>query len=95
LTEGIACPDETEVLRVRKIPLIDAIQMVERSEITDAMSVAGLLKAAILFKSPRKSSSDRDWRLSRNSDYDPNHLHDANGEDYRCEQTSNSVCLLD
>jgi hypothetical protein len=35
---------------VRKIPLIDAIGMVERSEITDAMSVAGLLKAALVFK---------------------------------------------
>jgi len=50
LTEGTPCPDETEVLTVRKIPLNDAIRMVERSEITDAMSVAGLLKAALLFK---------------------------------------------
>lgn len=50
LTEGTSSPDETEVLTVRKIPLTDAIQMVERSEITDAMSVAGLLKAALLFK---------------------------------------------
>jgi 8-oxo-dGTP pyrophosphatase MutT (NUDIX family) len=50
LTEGTSCPDETEVLTIRKIPLSDAIQMVERSEITDAMSVAGLLKAALLFK---------------------------------------------
>jgi hypothetical protein len=50
LTEGTPCPDETEVLKVRKIPLNDAIRMVERSEITDAMSVAGLLKAALLFK---------------------------------------------
>jgi 8-oxo-dGTP pyrophosphatase MutT (NUDIX family) len=50
LTEGTASPDETEVLTVRKISLNDAIQMVEQSEITDAMSVAGLLKAALLFK---------------------------------------------
>ena len=50
LTEGTSSPDETEVLRVRKIPLIDAIGMVERSEITDAMSVAGLLKAALLLR---------------------------------------------
>jgi len=50
LTEGAPSPDETEVLTVRKILLKDAIGMVERSEITDAMSVAGLLKAAHLFK---------------------------------------------
>jgi 8-oxo-dGTP pyrophosphatase MutT (NUDIX family) len=50
LTQGTPSPDETEVLTLRKVPLIDAIQMVERSEITDAMSVAGLLKAALLFK---------------------------------------------
>jgi ADP-ribose pyrophosphatase len=50
LTEGTPCPDETEVLTLRKISLIDAIQMVQRSEITDAMSVAGLLKAALRFK---------------------------------------------
>jgi len=50
LTEGTSSPDETEVLTLRKISLNDAIHMVEKAEITDAMSVAGLLKAALLFK---------------------------------------------
>jgi 8-oxo-dGTP pyrophosphatase MutT (NUDIX family) len=50
LTEGTSSPDETEVLTLRKVRLSDAIQMVERAEITDAMSVAGLLKAAHHFK---------------------------------------------
>jgi 8-oxo-dGTP pyrophosphatase MutT (NUDIX family) len=53
LSEGTPCPDETEVLTLRKIPLNDAIQMVARAEITDAMSVAGLLKAALLFNGRR------------------------------------------
>jgi ADP-ribose pyrophosphatase len=50
LTEGTSSPDETEVLILRRIRLSDAIQMVETAEITDAMSVAGLLKAALVFK---------------------------------------------
>jgi 8-oxo-dGDP phosphatase len=50
LTEGTSCPDETEVLSIRKISLVDALQMVERAEITDAISVAALLKASLLFK---------------------------------------------
>ena len=50
LTQGTSCPDETERLTVRRLPLAEAIKMVERSEITDAISVAALLKAALLFK---------------------------------------------
>jgi ADP-ribose pyrophosphatase len=50
LTQGTSSPDETEVLTLRKVRLSEAIQMVERAEITDAMSVAGLLKAAHHFK---------------------------------------------
>jgi 8-oxo-dGTP pyrophosphatase MutT (NUDIX family) len=50
LSEGAPSPDETEVLTIRRIPLIDAIEMVQRTEITDAMSVAGLLRAALMFK---------------------------------------------
>ena len=39
-----ACPEETEVLSVKKVPLQEAFRMVMRGEITDSMSVAGLLK---------------------------------------------------
>lgn len=50
LTQGTAMPDETEELKVRKIPLSQAYQMVMNSEITDAISIAGILKATILYK---------------------------------------------
>jgi len=50
LSEGISSPEETEVLSIRKVSLADAQRMVERAEITDALSVAAILKAAILFK---------------------------------------------
>jgi len=50
LTEGTSCPDETEVLAIRKVSLGTALQMVERAEITDAISVAAILKVALMFK---------------------------------------------
>jgi 8-oxo-dGTP pyrophosphatase MutT (NUDIX family) len=50
LTEGTATPDETEVLSIRRVLFGDALQMVERGEITDAVSVAAILKAALLLK---------------------------------------------
>lgn len=41
--------EETEAdLQVRKLPLKEAIDMVMNGEITDSMSVAGLLKVAVL-----------------------------------------------
>jgi 8-oxo-dGTP pyrophosphatase MutT (NUDIX family) len=40
--------DETEKLEVRKLPFDDALAMVMSGEITDALSVAALLKAARL-----------------------------------------------
>jgi len=41
-------PGETEELRLWKLPLTDAVDMALRGEITDAISVAGLLKTALL-----------------------------------------------
>jgi len=46
LTEGETDFDETEVIEVLKLPLEDAIAMAVRGEITDAISVAGLLGLA-------------------------------------------------
>ncbi|HEX7719710.1 MAG TPA: NUDIX hydrolase [Woeseiaceae bacterium] len=43
LTEGETAFEETENIEVRKLPLADAIDMVVRGEITDAISVASLL----------------------------------------------------
>ncbi|MGH8549282.1 MAG: NUDIX domain-containing protein [Methylococcales bacterium] len=46
LTEGNTSFEETEQLTVRKLAVPDAVDMVLRGEITDAISVAGLLKLA-------------------------------------------------
>ena len=49
LQEGDHELEETEAdLKVRKLPLREAVEMVMRGEITDSMSVAGLLKIARL-----------------------------------------------
>ena len=44
LTEGKPDFEETEDLEIRKLPLSDAIEMARRGEITDAISVAALLR---------------------------------------------------
>jgi len=45
LTQGEWEPEESEDLRVWKLPLAQAVAMVMTDEITDAISVSGLLKA--------------------------------------------------
>ena len=44
LEQGDADPEETEKLDLKKLPLEEAYQMVMRNEITDSLSVAGILK---------------------------------------------------
>ncbi|MDA0680017.1 MAG: NUDIX hydrolase [Proteobacteria bacterium] len=39
--------DDMEELAIRKLPLIEAIEMVRRGEITDAISVAALLRVSV------------------------------------------------
>jgi 8-oxo-dGTP pyrophosphatase MutT (NUDIX family) len=46
LTAGETEPEETEDLRVWHLPLAEAVAMAMDNRITDAISVAGLLKAA-------------------------------------------------
>jgi 8-oxo-dGTP pyrophosphatase MutT (NUDIX family) len=46
LSEGETAFEETEDLQIRKLPLSDAVQMVKDGEITDAISVAALLRVA-------------------------------------------------
>ncbi len=48
LTQGATEFDETEDLAIRRLPLQEAVAMVMAGEITDAISVAGLLKVARL-----------------------------------------------
>jgi 8-oxo-dGTP pyrophosphatase MutT (NUDIX family) len=46
LTQMQAFPEETEDLTVWRLPLAEAIQMVENGRITDSLSMAGLMLAA-------------------------------------------------
>jgi 8-oxo-dGTP pyrophosphatase MutT (NUDIX family) len=48
LTEGETEFEETEDLRIRMLPFIDAVQLVHNGEITDAISVAAILRIAQL-----------------------------------------------
>lgn len=46
LTQGESAPEETEELAVRRLPLGEAVDMVMRGEITDSVSIAGILMVA-------------------------------------------------
>ncbi len=48
LTEGNHEPEDTEDLRIWKLPLAEAVDMVMSSRITDALSVSGILMVARL-----------------------------------------------
>jgi len=48
LSPGDAQPEDTEELVLRKMPLVEAVAMVMRSEITDSISICGILMAARL-----------------------------------------------
>ena len=48
LVEGETAFEETEVLEIRRLPLDEAAQMARDGEITDAISVAALLRVAEL-----------------------------------------------
>jgi len=45
LTAGESHPDEDEELALRKLPLTEALEMVRAGEITDLISITGLLQA--------------------------------------------------
>ena len=47
LTEGTAQPEGTEVLSQRKVPFEEALAMVERGEITDALTILALNSYAL------------------------------------------------
>lgn len=48
LTLGESEPDDTEILQVKKVSLVEAVRMVMESEITDSLSIAAILKVARL-----------------------------------------------
>lgn len=49
LSAGSQQLEDSEDIVVKKLPISEAIEMVESGEITDAMSVAGLLRVAIAY----------------------------------------------
>ncbi len=48
LTFGESEPDETEKLQVKKLPVAEAIMMMERGEITDSLTIMALQKVQVL-----------------------------------------------
>ncbi|SHO59681.1 NUDIX domain-containing protein [Algoriphagus zhangzhouensis] len=46
LTQGETEFEETEVLQIKKLPFSEVVEMVMRGEITDSISIAGILKVA-------------------------------------------------
>lgn len=50
LSQEQAAPEETEDLQVRRLPLRDAVDMVMNGEITDSLSMCGILMVARMLK---------------------------------------------
>jgi ADP-ribose pyrophosphatase len=50
LTQNTPLPEETELLTVKKIPFAEAYEMVLNGQITDAISMIGILKVARILK---------------------------------------------
>ena len=44
LSQGESCPDDSEQLKIKRVSLAECIEMIHRGQITDAISVAGLLR---------------------------------------------------
>jgi 8-oxo-dGDP phosphatase len=59
LRQGQAEPEGTEQLQVRWVPFAEAVGMVERGEITDALSVMGIQRVALMRGSDRRASGNR------------------------------------
>lgn len=55
LTAGTASPEDTEKLAIRRLPLAEALAMVRRNEIRDALSVASLLQLDALRRAPESA----------------------------------------
>jgi len=47
LEQGLASPEETEQLELRRLPFSEVVQMVQRGEITDSITVAAVLYVAL------------------------------------------------
>jgi 8-oxo-dGTP pyrophosphatase MutT (NUDIX family) len=61
LVAGEAAPDETEDLALRTVRFAEALRMVLEAEITDAISVAAILKVAALAQARRLPLALMEW----------------------------------
>lgn len=52
LSAGVQQLESTEDIEVKRLPFVEALAMVERGEITDSMSVAAILRVALLLSRP-------------------------------------------
>jgi 8-oxo-dGTP pyrophosphatase MutT (NUDIX family) len=48
LEQGVATPEETEELQLRRVPFAEALSMAMRGDITDAIAVACLMKVRLM-----------------------------------------------
>ena len=55
LKAGETAFEETEVIHIKRVPFEEAVRMALNNEITDAISVAGILKAALLLQQDKKA----------------------------------------
>lgn len=53
LSFGEAQPEETEALRLKKLPFKEALEMIYRGEITDSLSIMGLLRLKVWLEEGR------------------------------------------
>lgn len=52
LTDGIAAPEEDEAIELVRMPMAEAVEAIERGEIVDAKSIAGLLRVWVRLSKP-------------------------------------------
>lgn len=57
LSFGEAQPEETEQLTVKKLQLTEALEMIYRGEITDSLSIMGLLRVKVLLETRDRDNS--------------------------------------
>jgi 8-oxo-dGTP pyrophosphatase MutT (NUDIX family) len=61
LCQGEAQPDDTELIHVMNVPFSEAYKAVLEGRITDAMSVAGILRLALLLESGWKPEDETQY----------------------------------
>jgi len=50
LTEGLQEPDDTEVLKIKRVPILETLKLIEEGEIQDGLSIIGIYRVARYLK---------------------------------------------